>query len=80
MAKYRTGLPQLLGNVFLADGGMETTPVFHDGLELPEFAAFDLLKNEEKEAVGEVERIFARRINLTARKEYHIEQFDLQGG
>lgn len=47
MAKYRTGLPQLLGNVFLADGGMETTLVFHDGLELPEFAAFDLLKNEE---------------------------------
>ena len=47
MAKYRTGLPQLLGNVFLADGGMETTLVFHDGLELPEFAAFDLLKDDE---------------------------------
>lgn len=47
MAKYRTGLPQLLGNVFLADGGLETTLVFHDGLELPEFAAFDLLKNDE---------------------------------
>ena len=31
-------------------------------------------------AVAEVERIFARRIELVAKQEYHIEQFDLAGG
>jgi S-methylmethionine-dependent homocysteine/selenocysteine methylase len=43
MAKYRSRLPQLAGDVFLTDGGMETTLIFHQGLELPYFAAFDLL-------------------------------------
>ena len=40
----------------------------------------DLLKTEEHEAVKEAERMFMRRIDLVPRKEYHIEQFDLQGG
>jgi len=44
MAKYRTHLPQLDGGNFLTDSGFETTLVFHDGIELPCFAAFDLLK------------------------------------
>lgn len=44
MARYRNKLPQL-GNLFLTDGGLETTLIFHEGLNLPEFAAFDLLKN-----------------------------------
>lgn len=47
MAKYRNDLPQLSGDLFLTDGGIETTLIFHDGFELPEFAAFDLLKNDE---------------------------------
>jgi len=47
MAKYRTNLPQLNGDKFLTDGGLETTLIFHEGLELPEFAAFDLLKNDD---------------------------------
>jgi ribonuclease G len=42
-------------------------------------AIIDLLKTEERDAVAEVERMFARRIDLVPRKEYHIEQFDLQG-
>jgi homocysteine S-methyltransferase len=46
-AKYRHRLPQLDGGIFLTDGGLETTLVFHHGIELPEFAAFDLLKDEE---------------------------------
>ncbi len=45
MAKYRDALPQLGGNVFLTDGGIETTLIFLDGLELPYFAAFHLLKD-----------------------------------
>ena len=47
MAKYRTNLPQLNGDIFLTDGGLETTLIFHYGIELPEFAAFDLLKNDQ---------------------------------
>lgn len=44
MAKYRDNLPQLNGGTFLTDGGLETTMIFHKGLDLPEFAAFYLLK------------------------------------
>jgi S-methylmethionine-dependent homocysteine/selenocysteine methylase len=43
----RDHLPQLDGGLFLTDGGIETDLVFHEGLDLPEFAAFDLLKDEE---------------------------------
>jgi S-methylmethionine-dependent homocysteine/selenocysteine methylase len=46
MTRYRNQLPQLAGNIFLTDGGLETTLMFHEGLELPDFAAFDLLKDE----------------------------------
>jgi S-methylmethionine-dependent homocysteine/selenocysteine methylase len=45
--RYRDHLPQLDGDVFLTDGGIETTLIFQRGLELPEFAAFDLLKDAE---------------------------------
>ncbi len=46
MAKYRDHLPQLSGDVFLADGGLETTLIFLEGVDLPEFAAFVLLADE----------------------------------
>jgi S-methylmethionine-dependent homocysteine/selenocysteine methylase len=38
-------LPQLGGDLYLTDGGIETTLIFHEGLDLPYFAAFDLLKD-----------------------------------
>ena len=38
-------LPQLGGELFLTDGGIETSLIFEDGLDLPLFAAFDLLKD-----------------------------------
>ena len=44
--KYRAHLPQLDGGMFLTDGGIETVLIFHQGLDLPAFAAFDLLKDE----------------------------------
>ncbi len=47
MSKYRSALPQLNGDLFLTDGGLETSLIFHDGFDLPYFAAFDLLKNDE---------------------------------
>jgi homocysteine S-methyltransferase len=46
MAKYRNALPQMRDGTFLSDGGMETTLIFHDGLELPHFASFVLLDSE----------------------------------
>ena len=44
MARYRDALPQLSGGLFATDGGIETTLTFLEGLELPDFAAFDLLR------------------------------------
>jgi S-methylmethionine-dependent homocysteine/selenocysteine methylase len=38
------------GSLFLADGGIETTLIFHDGLTLRDFAAFELLNTAEGEA------------------------------
>ena len=43
---YRDRLPQLEGGLFVTDGGIETTLIYHHGLELPAFAAFDLLKDD----------------------------------
>jgi len=45
MARYRDALPQLDGGWFLTDGGIETTLVFHKGIDLPEFASFPLLRD-----------------------------------
>ena len=47
MRKYRKHLPQLSGGLFLTDGGIETTLIFHDGHELPHFAAFHLLRESK---------------------------------
>ena len=44
--EHRDRLPQLGDDLFLTDGGIETVLIFHDGLDLPAFAAFDLLKDE----------------------------------
>jgi S-methylmethionine-dependent homocysteine/selenocysteine methylase len=45
--RYRSHLPQLDGTLFLTDGGIETTLIFHRGLDLPLFAAFVLLADED---------------------------------
>lgn len=42
-----TNLPHETTNLFLTDGGLETTLVFLEGFELPCFAAFDLLKDKK---------------------------------
>jgi homocysteine S-methyltransferase len=44
-------LPQLDGALFLTDGGIETVLIFHEGIELPAFAAFTLLADEAGTAV-----------------------------
>src|SRR5215212_96789 len=51
MPRYRHALPQLSGpRVVLADGGLETTLVFLDGIDLPGFAAFPLVADERGRA------------------------------
>jgi len=50
MPNYRDNLPQLGDRLFLSDGGIETTLIFQEGFELPEFAAFHLLKTSNGEA------------------------------
>jgi S-methylmethionine-dependent homocysteine/selenocysteine methylase len=50
MSKYRNGLPQLAGGLFLMDGGLETTLIFHDGFDLPHFAAFHLMRERNGRA------------------------------
>jgi homocysteine S-methyltransferase len=47
---HRAALPQLDGSLWLTDGGIETTLIFQEGLELPDFAAFHLLKAPQGEA------------------------------
>jgi S-methylmethionine-dependent homocysteine/selenocysteine methylase len=46
MARHRNELPQLADTVFLTDTGIETTLIFHDGFDLPYFAAVTLLRDE----------------------------------
>jgi S-methylmethionine-dependent homocysteine/selenocysteine methylase len=42
-AKYRDALPQLGGGLYITDAGLETM-LIQDGIDLPCFAAFDLMK------------------------------------
>lgn len=48
--KYRNTLPQLRNTRLLTDGGIETTLIFHDGIDLPLFAAFTLLDTDSGRA------------------------------
>ena len=47
MSANKTRLPQLGSGLFLTDGGIETSLIFLDGLDLPYFAAFHLLQEEK---------------------------------
>lgn len=40
-------LPHNSNRLFVTDGGQETTLIFHEGFDLPEFASFVLLKEEK---------------------------------
>jgi homocysteine S-methyltransferase len=62
MSKYRRRLPQVEGGLFLTDGGLETTLIYHEGLDLPHFAAFDLLKDDAGTEV--LRRYFERYLTI----------------
>jgi S-methylmethionine-dependent homocysteine/selenocysteine methylase len=58
-------LPQCTSELFVTDGGLETTLVFHEGIELPDFAAFPLLDHEEGRAA--LRRYFEPYLDLAQR-------------
>lgn len=45
MVRYRHSLPQLGGELFLTDAGLETDLIFNHGVEIREFAAHTLLRS-----------------------------------
>jgi S-methylmethionine-dependent homocysteine/selenocysteine methylase len=49
-AGARAVLPQLTGGPFIADGGLETSIIFQQGIDLVDFAAFTLLDSDEGRA------------------------------
>jgi homocysteine S-methyltransferase len=59
-------LPQLAGDTFITDGGMETTLIFHEGLELPHFAAFVLL--DDPEGIDALRAYYRAYIDLAAER------------
>ena len=67
MAKYRNQLPQLDGSTYLTDGGMETVLIYIDGIELREFAAFELLNDQR--GTGRLYDYLARHAKIAVENE-----------
>jgi homocysteine S-methyltransferase len=65
MPKYRSDLPQLHDDVFLTDGGIETSLIYDQGCELPDFAAFVLLASDDGR--GALDRYFDAYASIAAR-------------
>jgi homocysteine S-methyltransferase len=70
MPVYRQHLPQLEVDAFLTDGGIETTLIFDDGFELPDFAAFTLLADATGRAA--LDRYFDAYAAVAARERVGI--------
>ncbi|MCC7142341.1 MAG: hypothetical protein IT349_09600 [Candidatus Eisenbacteria bacterium] len=70
MAKHRASLPQLTGEFFLTDGGIETTLIFLEGQDLPHFAAFHLLQSTDGEGV--LRKYFLTYAELKRRQLKHL--------
>jgi S-methylmethionine-dependent homocysteine/selenocysteine methylase len=63
-------LPQLAGQMFITDGGMETSLIFNDGLDLPHFAAFVLL--DDPAGVDALRAYYRAYIDLAAERSVGI--------
>ena len=64
MTNHRTALPQSRGTLLLTDSGLETTLIFHDGFDLPCFAAYPLLDDAGGRAA--LARYFRRHLAIAA--------------
>ena len=67
---HRSRLPQMSGLPMLTDGGIETTLIFHDGLDLPLFASFTLLESDAGEAA--LRRYFESYVRVARKHEAGI--------
>jgi homocysteine S-methyltransferase len=47
MSSTHANLPQLAGRPVVTDGGLETDLIFHHGVDLPDFAAFPLVDDDQ---------------------------------
>lgn len=63
-ALHRHQLPQSNGITLLTDSGLETTLIFHEGLELPLFASYPLLETVEGRSV--LRTYFERHLAIAA--------------
>jgi S-methylmethionine-dependent homocysteine/selenocysteine methylase len=63
-------LPQLTAPVFLTDGGIETSLIFDDGIDLVDFAAFTLLETPDGRAA--LERYFEAYLSIARRDDVGI--------
>ena len=63
--RHRHQLPQLDGQLFLSDGGLETTLIFYEGWELPMFASFPLLESDR--GIAALRSYFDRYIPMAVR-------------
>jgi S-methylmethionine-dependent homocysteine/selenocysteine methylase len=61
-------LPHQTNRLFLTDGGIETSLIFDDGIELPQFAAFDLFRRVDGRAA--LERYYARYLAIAANRRF----------
>ncbi len=59
-----TSTPDFSQRIILTDGGIETSLIFQDGFDLPEFAAFDLLRTQEGRSG--LARYFRRYLDIAA--------------
>jgi homocysteine S-methyltransferase len=62
---YRSALPQLSGEVFVTDSGLETDLIFNEGFELPEFAAFVLV--DDADGAAALTAYFRRHVDIAIR-------------
>ena len=65
MAGYTGRLPQMDRRIFLTDGGIETTLIFQQGLDLPCFAAFHLLRDAQ--GVDALRRYYSGHASIAVR-------------
>jgi S-methylmethionine-dependent homocysteine/selenocysteine methylase len=63
--RHRAALPQLGGELFLTDGGIETSMIALEGLELQEFAVFPLLAEPDGERA--LRRYFSSYVDIARR-------------
>lgn len=65
MVRHRHSLPQASPAVFITDGGIETTLIYEEGLDLPDFAAFHVLRSDE--GTEALRRYFRRYAEIAVR-------------